>query len=370
MAVGWEHDPGPPNRDRHRALEIGELAPDGYGTHAETLGLVGRSRAVLELGHRIAALAPSPATVFVHGETGTGKELIARALHSESHRSERPFLPHNFASIPDSLVESELFGHAKGSFTGAHADRPGLFELANGGTLFLDEIGDASPSVQSRLLRVLQEGEVRRVGDGRVRRVDVRIVAATHRDLAAEVRSGRFRADLFYRLHVLTIRAPSLRERSEDVPLLIAHILRRLSRRQRPEARRITGGALEVLVRYPWPGNVRELETALERAVHALGPGGTLTHDSLGEGLAAVDVPVVRERAENLRGRTRELEAEMIQSALRRTGGNRTRAALSLGLTRQGLWKKIRRLARDEAAAEARAVAASIANARADDAPA
>ena len=367
MAVGWEHD-------RRRALEIEELATDGYGPHAETLGLVGRSRAVIELGHRIAALAPSPATVFVHGETGTGQELIARALHSESPRSERPFLPHNFASIPDSLVESELFGHAKGSFTGAHADRPGLFELANGGTLFLDEIGDASPSVQSRLLRVLQEGELRRVGDGRVRRVDVRIVAATHRDLAAEVRGARFRADLFYRLHVLTIRAPSLRERSEDVPLLVAYILRRLSRLQRPEARRITGEALDVLARYPWPGNVRELETALERAVHALGPGGTLTHDSLGEGLAAVDVPVVRERAENLRGRTRELEVEMIQSALRRTGGNRTRAARSLGLTRQGLWKKIRRLARDEVAADAHAVAADAhavaapgTNTRADD---
>jgi len=367
-AVGWEHRPVSPDWDRGRALDIGELAPDGYGPHAESLGLVGRSRAVIELGNRIAALAPSPATVFVHGETGTGKELIARALHSESRRSERPFLPHNFASIPDSLVESELFGHARGSFTGAHADRPGLFELADGGTLFLDEIGDASSSVQSRLLRVLQEGELRRVGDGRVRHVDVRIVAATHRDLAAEVRGGRFRADLFYRLHVLTIRAPSLRERIDDVPLLVAHLLRRLSLRQRPEAKRITREALEALVRHGWPGNVRELETALERAVHALGPGGTLTLDSLGEGLAVADLPLVRERAENLRGRTRELEVEMIQSALQRTGGNRTRAARSLGLTRQGLWKKIRRLARDEAAAGAREVAAPVASVRADDA--
>ncbi|HKW50300.1 MAG TPA: sigma 54-interacting transcriptional regulator [Candidatus Eisenbacteria bacterium] len=366
--MGWEHDAVSPDGDRRRTIGIGELAPHGYGPHAETLGLVGRSRALIELGNRIAALARSPATVFVHGETGTGKELIARALHSKSLRSERPFLPHNFASIPDSLVESELFGHAKGSFTGAHADRPGLFELANGGTLFLDEIGDASPSVQSRLLRVLQEGEVRRVGDGRIRRVDVRIVAATHRDLAAEVRGGRFRADLFYRLHVLTIRAPSLRERCEDVPLLTAHILRSLSLRQRPEAKRITGEALGLLARHPWPGNVRELETALERAVHALGPGGTLTPASLGEGLAAVEITLVRERAENLRGRTRELEAEMIRSALQRTGGNRTRAARSLGLTRQGLWKKIRRLARDGAAADDRAVVVPGAGARASDA--
>jgi two-component system response regulator HydG len=368
MAVGWEA--GPPRQDggRRRALEIRELAPEGYGPHAETLGLVGGSRAIVELGRRIAALAPSPATVFVHGETGTGKELIARALHSQSPRATRPFLPHNFASIPDSLVESELFGHAKGSFTGAHADRPGLFELANGGTLFLDEIGDASPSVQSRLLRVLQEGELRRVGDGRVRRVDVRVVAATHRDLAAEVRGGRFRADLFYRLHVLTLRAPSLRERSEDVPLLIAHILRRLSLRGRPEAKRISPEALEILRRHSWPGNVRELEAALERAVHALGPGGTLAPESLGEGLGVSEFPLVREHAEDLRGRTRELEVEMIQSALRHAGGNRTRAARSLGLSRQGLWKKIRRLARDEGVADSPDGAAVEAVARADDA--
>ena len=363
-------EPGTPRFEgaRREAIEIRELAPDGYGPHADTLGLVGASPVIVELGRRIAALAPSPATVFVHGETGTGKELIARALHTQSPRSERPFLPHNFASIPDSLVESELFGHARGSFTGAHADRPGLFELANGGTLFLDEIGDASPSVQSRLLRVLQESELRRVGDGRVRRVDVRVVAATHRDLAAEVRGGRFRADLYYRLHVLTVRAPSLRERSEDVPLLVAHILRRLSARERPAATRITREALEILGGHSWPGNVRELEAALERAVHALGPGGTLAVESLEEGILAPDFPLVREHADNLRGRTRELEVELIRSALARANGNRTRAARSLGLSRQGLWKKIRRLSRDAAAAESRAVAALDPTAPADDA--
>ncbi|MGH7680911.1 MAG: sigma 54-interacting transcriptional regulator, partial [Candidatus Eiseniibacteriota bacterium] len=263
------------------ARGIEGLAPRGFGPHAAAMGLVGRSPSILALGERILALAPSRATVFIHGETGTGKELIARALHRQGPRSDRPFLPHNFAAIPDSLVESELFGHARGAFTGAHADRAGLFEMADGGTLFLDEIGDASPSVQSRLLRVLQEGELRRVGDARIRRVDVRVVAATHRDLAADVRAGRFRADLYYRLHILTITAPSLRERPEDLPVLVAHILGRF--RGRPEARAITEGALRRLERHPWPGNVRELEAAMERAVHALEPGGRITEASLGD---------------------------------------------------------------------------------------
>jgi two-component system, NtrC family, response regulator HydG len=324
---------------------LADLDPRGPGPFADALGLVGWSRPLLDLGARIASIAPSPATVFVQGETGTGKELIARALHRLSPRADRPFLPHNFAAIPDSLVESELFGHARGAFTGAHADRPGLFELAHGGTLFLDEIGDASSSVQSRLLRVLQEGEVRRVGDGRSRRVDVRIVAATHRDLASDARAGRFRADLYYRLHVLTVRAPALRERIDDVPVLVAHILRRLHAEGRPQALRITCGALERLTAHLWPGNVRELHAALERAVHALDPRGSLTAVSLGDGLASGPGPMLREGPDDLRGRTLELQAELIRAAIERAGGNKTAAARSLGLSRQGLWKKMRRLA-------------------------
>jgi len=324
-------------------LFLDDLAPEGFGPHAESLGLVGRSPALLALGERLRLLGRSHATVLVRGETGTGKELIARALHRLSPRADRPFLPHNFASIPDALAESELFGHARGSFTGAHADRAGLFEQANAGTLFLDEIGDASPGVQSRLLRVLQEGEIRRVGDARARRVDVRIVAATHRDLVAAVRAGRFREDLYYRLHVLELRAPALRERRDDVPLLAAHVLRRLRDREALEVAGISRGAVRRLVAHDWPGNVRELEGVLTRAAHVVAPPGAISEESLGDAVAK-GAGWVRDQSEALRDKTRAFEAGVIEHALERHGGNRTRAARELGITRQGLWKKIRRL--------------------------
>ena len=329
---------------RPGCLAVDELAPRGLGPAAERHGLVGGSRALVQAARRIQAIASSPATVLILGETGTGKELVARALHASSPRGGRAFLAHNFAAIPDSLVESELFGHARGAFTGAHADRPGLFELAHRGTLFLDEIGDASPSVQSRLLRVLQEGELRRVGENQSRRVDVRVVAATHRTLAEEVRAGRFRADLYYRLHVLTLRVPPLRERAEDVPLLIAHVLRRLNREGRPECRAVRLDALDRLMEHAWPGNVRELEGVLERAVHAMGADGVLTVESVGDLGNGIAPPMVREKSGMLRERKRALEVELIRAALDRAGGNRARAARALGLTRQGLWKKLRRL--------------------------
>jgi len=339
------------------AAELGleELAPDGFGPYAEMLGLVGRSPALVALGERLKQLGKSQATVLVRGETGTGKELIARALHRLSPRADRPFLPHNFASIPDTLVESELFGHARGSFTGAHADRAGLFEQASGGTLFLDEIGDASPGVQSRLLRVLQEGEIRRVGDGRARRVDVRVVAATHRDLVAAVRAGKFREDLYYRLHVLELTAPALRDRRDDVPLLAAHVLRRLRDREALDVAGIARGALRRLVAHDWPGNVRELEAVLTRAAHAALPREVIAEASLGDAFAKGTGGWVRDEPEVLRERTRAFEAVVIEHALQRHGGNRTRAARELGLTRQGLWKKIRRL-RESPAASTHAV--------------
>ena len=316
----------------------------GYGPYAESLGLVGASPGIRKLGERIRALAKSQATVLILGETGTGKELVARALHALSLRPTGPFIPHNFGAITDSLVESELFGHARGAFTGAHADRPGLFEAADRGTLFLDEIGDASPSVQSRLLRVLQEGELRRVGDSRPRRVDVRILAATHRDLKTEVSEGRFRADLFYRLHVLALPIPPLRDRLEDIPLLAAHVLARLSRRDRVSVRGIREDALSALVEHTWPGNVRELMGALERACHGLDSSGWVTRRSLGETFGRDGAALVRDRAADLKERTRAYEAELIRSALEEHGGNKAGAARSLGITRQGLWKKMRRL--------------------------
>jgi len=326
---------------RRRPISIPALAPEGKGPYA-ALGLVGTSIAIRALGDRVAAHAASRATVLVRGETGTGKELVARALHRLSPRAPHAFLPHNFASIPDSLVESELFGHARGAFTGAHSDRAGLFELADGGTLFLDEIGDASASVQSRLLRVLQEQEVRRVGDGRARRVDVRIVAATHRDLAADSRSGRFRSDLYYRLHVLAIDVPPLRARKGDVPVLTAHVLERLASREGLAVRALHPVALERLGAYDWPGNVRELEAVLTRAAHVAGIGGMIEPDMLGPEL--LERPqLVRERATTLRGRTLAYEAQLIRAALA-AHGSRKGAARSLGLTRQGLWKKMRRL--------------------------
>ncbi len=320
------------------------LAREGFGPFAEALGLVGRSPGLERLGDRIRALARSHATVLILGETGTGKELVARALHALSPRDAGPFVPHNFGAITDTLVESELFGHARGSFTGAFQDRVGLFEAAHQGTLFLDEIGDASPSVQSRLLRVIQEGELRRVGDSRPRRVDVRIVAATHRNLGGEVTAGRFRADLFYRLHVLTLAVPPLRERLEDIPLLAAYFLSRLARRDRIPVRGIHEDAILALAEHAWPGNIRELMGALERACHALDRDGWITRHSLGESFGSPIPAIVRDRASNLKGRTRAYEAELIRSALESHGGNKAHAARSLGLTRQGLWKKMRRL--------------------------
>jgi two-component system, NtrC family, response regulator HupR/HoxA len=296
-------------------------------------------RAVLDL---VARVGPSQTTVLVEGETGTGKELVARAIHAAGPRRDRLFVPVNCAALSEGLLESELFGHRRGAFTGATEDRKGFFEVANGGTLFLDEISETTPALQAKLLRVLQEGEVRPVGENRARTVDTRVIAATNRNLEEEVKAGRFRQDLFYRLRVFPIRLPPLRDRLEDLPALTRHLLRRLAAQLKKPIGEPTDEALAVLARYPFPGNVRELANELERAILLAEPGAPLTDDLLSER--------VQEAATNggpagvLQSRTDAFEREQIEGAIARAGGVKTRAAEELGITYRGLLKKMKRL--------------------------
>ena len=228
---------------------------------------IGGSSGLRKVMQQVQLVAPTDATVLITGESGTGKELVARAIHEQSARRERPLIKLNCSAVPEGLFESEFFGHVKGAFTGALKDKPGRFELADGGTLFLDEIGEVPLAMQAKLLRVLQEQELERVGDTRTRKVDVRIIAASNRDLKKEVDEGRFRQDLFYRLSVFPVEVPPLRERREDVAPLVAHFVRRSARRMNRPEPQIGKAALDRLVSYPWPGNVRELQNAVERAI-------------------------------------------------------------------------------------------------------
>jgi len=291
-------------------------------------------RRVRELVERVAV---TDSTVLVTGESGTGKELVARAIHVGSARRERPFVALDCAALVETLCESELFGHVKGAFTGATASRPGRFELADGGTVFLDEIANVGAAIQAKLLRVLQEREITRVGDGRPIRVDVRVVAATNRDLAAEIRDGRFREDLYYRLGVVTIELPPLRARREDIPPLAQGLLRRIRERRALPPRALSAAALEALEHHDWPGNVRELENTLERALvlaqgAEIGPGDL----GLGTGEPAAAAP----SGEDLS--LVSAEVEQIRRVLDLTGGRLGRAASLLGIDRKTLWRKIR----------------------------
>uniref|UniRef100_A0A832MMH3 Sigma-54-dependent Fis family transcriptional regulator n=1 Tax=Eiseniibacteriota bacterium TaxID=2212470 RepID=A0A832MMH3_UNCEI len=301
----------------------------------ELLGESPAWRAVVEALPRIAA---SDLPVLVLGETGTGKELVARALHALSARRSRGFVAHNCGATPDTLIESELFGHARGAFTGAVADRAGLFDAADGGTLFLDEIGDASALLQTKLLRVLQEGEARRVGDTRLRRLDVRVVSATHRPLEEGVGEGRFRADLFFRLNAVRVRLPALRERGRDALLLAEAFLARAARAAGAPAPRLSAALAEHVLRYPWPGNVRELANACLYAVRVGGAREVADLAHWPESPALGDVA-----AAGLHAETRALERRRLAEALARTRGNKSEAARALGLSRQGLLKKLRR---------------------------
>lgn len=303
--------------------------------------MVGRSPAWREVLEVLPRAAKSGLPVMVLGETGTGKELVARALHALSVRRNLAFVAHNCGATPDSLIESELFGHTRGSFTGAVADRAGLFDAADKGTLFLDEIGDASPLLQMKLLRVLQEGEARRVGETRTRKLDVRIVSATHR-IERALDHGAFRRDLFYRLNTVRIHLPPLRERGEDVVLLARYFIEQAAESMGEEAPELSPELMGHLRKHTWPGNVRELYNGCAYAFHVAGARGRVNLAHWPE--QGVEVSHGEDgEASGLHAETRALERRRLREALARTHGNKTRAARALGLSRQGLLKKLRR---------------------------
>jgi DNA-binding NtrC family response regulator len=302
--------------------------------------LIGRAPAIQRLQVFLERVAASPSTVLLLGESGTGKELAAGMIHALSPRATRPFVAINCAAISESLLESELFGHEKGAFTGAVAQHEGVFVRAHTGTLFMDEIGELSPGAQARMLRVLETRTLTRVGGTREIPIDVRLVAATHRDLPQRVRDGQFREDLLYRLSVIETHLPPLRERREDIPLLVHHFLRDLGDRLGRRIEQVSPAALEVLGRYRWPGNVRELRNVIERAL-VLGDSAQLELDDLPPELlhaAPITAPTVSATIRPLV----ELEREAIAAALTATGGNKARAAALLGIDRTTLYRKLK----------------------------
>lgn len=284
--------------------------------------LIGDSPGLKKVLQQIQLVAPTDAAVLINGESGTGKELVARAIHENSPRKDRALIKVNCGAIPENLFESEFFGHMRGSFTGAVRDKPGRFELADGGTLFLDEIGELPLAMQAKLLRVLQEQEIERVGDTRTRRVNVRIIAATHRDLKKEVAAGRFRQDLFYRLGVFPLEVPPLRERSDDIAPLAAHFVRTTARKMNRPVPRLTQAHLDQLSAYPWPGNIRELQNAVERAV-ILAQAGPLRFEltSPAEVSSVPPIPTVTSGTLLTRTELKQRERESIEAALSHCGG-------------------------------------------------
>ncbi|GIX44674.1 MAG: acetoacetate metabolism regulatory protein AtoC [Candidatus Sumerlaea sp.] len=311
--------------------------------------IVAVSRAMRDVLERARKVAAANSSVLLHGESGTGKEVLAKAIHLMSSRASGPLIVVNCGAVPESLMESEFFGHVKGSFTGAIETRKGMFESAHGGTIFLDEIGEVPLHLQVKLLRVLQEGEIQRVGDSVPRKVDVRVIAATNRNLEAEVAAGRFRQDLYYRLNVIPIYIPPLRERREDIPPLIEHFLRKYAQGASPK--RLSRDAFQLLMRYDYPGNIRELENAIEHAVVL----------SEGEEIQSADLPIQIQNASQERPLAREaleqwkledLEKQAILAALEKTRYNFTRAATHLGITRRTLGYRIKKYGLEEQISE------------------
>ncbi|HLV64921.1 MAG TPA: sigma-54 dependent transcriptional regulator [Polyangiaceae bacterium] len=296
--------------------------------------VVGRSQAIRDVLTRVIKIAPTDATVLITGESGTGKELVARAVHANSRRAQRPFVTVNCAAISETLLESELFGHARGAFTGAVTARKGLFEEADGGTFFFDEIAETTPAFQAKLLRAIQEGEIRHIGENRPVKVDIRIIAATNVDLAHAVEERRFRKDLYYRLNVARFRLPPLRERKEDIPLLVEHFLAKYNRKMNARAR-LGEGVMDHLLTYEFPGNVRELENMVEQSV-ALSTNGIIQTDDI--------LPRPPRPGRTLANIVDEAERAAVEAALRAHGGSRERAAEELDISPTTLWRKMTRL--------------------------
>ncbi len=335
-----------------RALERRRLVAENKTVQSEAKtqieDIVGKSAVMLEVYKLVARVAGSTATVLVTGESGTGKELVARAIHTHSPRARAAFVPVNCTALTESLLESELFGHARGAFTGAVGAKRGLFEMANGGTMFLDEIGDMGPKMQAQLLRTLQDGEVRPVGGSESLRVDVRLVCATNRDLEDDVKTGRFREDLYFRINVVTVRLPALRERRDDIPILVAHFLAKIARRERREQAALSPEALKLLSGYAWPGNVRELENAIDRAV-AVAKGNVILPSDLPPEVGGAGPPVSADGSGLIEDRPTlaELERRYISLVLQESGGNKKKAAERLGIDRRTLYRALERTGTD-----------------------
>ncbi|KPK34152.1 MAG: transcriptional regulator [Nitrospira bacterium SG8_35_1] len=329
--------------DHRQVEEEKEGAKSRKREELDTGGIIGRSSVMQELLEMISFVAPTEATVLITGESGTGKELIASALHHNSTRKEGPFVKVNCAALVETLLESELFGHEKGAFTGADRKRDGKFVQADSGTLFLDEIGETSPAMQVKLLRVLQEHELQRIGGQEVIEVDVRLLAATNRILEDEVKAGRFREDLYYRLNVVSLHVPALKERREDIPLLAEHFLKLYGEKNNRNITGITPGCMDILIHYPWPGNVRELENAMERGV-ILMRGDYLDEESLPIPIkkwAQEESGDITAGMEGLPSSLEEAEKMVILKTLDEVDGNKSEAARRLGITRKTLQSKL-----------------------------
>ncbi|UCE35575.1 MAG: sigma-54-dependent Fis family transcriptional regulator [Deltaproteobacteria bacterium] len=329
--------------DHKELREENRLLRETLGSHLDRRHIIGQSSAMVRILETVAQVAPSEATVLITGESGTGKEMIAGAIHFNSPRKDGPFIKLNCAAITETLLESELFGHEKGAFTGAHRQKEGRFRQAHGGSLFLDEISEMSLSMQVKLLRVLQDREITRVGGEEVIKVDVRIIAATNKDLAREIEAGGFREDLYYRLNVVALEMPPLRERREDIPLLAHHFLEALSRDNRKDIKGFTPQAMDRLIKYDWPGNVRELMNAVERGV-VLSRSEYLDEEALS--LISSDESASREISSgdgaNADIPLDEVEKATILKTLESTGGNKSEAARRLGITRRTLHKRLK----------------------------